>query len=90
MGNNPSEMQGDDLPVEQVSWNDCQTFISKLNKKTGKNYRLPTEAEWEYACKCGKYSKGYKYSGSDDIDKVAWYDGNSDSKSHPVGLKLSN
>ncbi len=90
MGDNPSQMQGDDLPVEQVNWNDCQSFIARLNKLTGKNYRLPTEAEWEYACKGGKYSKGYKYSGSDDIDKVAWYDANSENKSHPVGLKQPN
>lgn len=90
MGDNPSHMQGEDLPVEQVNWNDCQNFIAKLNKLTGKNYRLPTEAEWEYACKGGKHSKGYKYSGSDDIDQVAWYDGNSEHKSHPVGLKRPN
>lgn len=90
MGDNPSEMQGDDLPVEQVNWNDCQTFISKLNKLSGKHYRLPTEAEWEYACRGGKYSKGYKYSGSNDIDEVAWYDNNSDGKTHPVGQKLPN
>lgn len=90
MGDNPSQMKGDDLPVEQVSWNDCQRFIAKLNKLTGRYYRLPTEREWEYACKGGKHSKGYKYSGGDDIDKVAWYDGNSDGKSHPVGLKQPN
>lgn len=90
MGDNPSEMQGDDLPVEQVNWNECQAFIGKLNELTGKHYRLPTEAEWEYACKGGKYSKGYKYSGSNDLDAVAWYDENSDGKSHPVGLKLPN
>lgn len=90
MGDNPSQMQGDDLPVEQVNWNDCQRFIAKLNELTGKSYRLPTEAEWEYACRGGKHSKGFKYSGSDEIDKVAWYDGNSESKSHPVGLKKPN
>lgn len=90
MSNNPSDMQGEDLPVEQVSWNDCQTFISKLNELTGKTYRLPTVAEWEYAAKGGKLSKGYQYSGSNDIDEVAWYDGNSEEKSHPVGLKNPN
>ena len=90
MGNNPSEMQGDDLPVEQVNWNDCQTFIGKLNEFTGKTYRLPTETEWEYACKGGKHSKGYKYSGSNNLDDVAWYDENSDSKTHPVGQKQPN
>lgn len=90
MTENPSEMQGDSLPVEQVNWNDCQTFISKLNKLTGKNYRLPTEAEWEYACRGGKRTKGYAYSGSDDIDQVAWYDANSEGKTHPVGQKQPN
>lgn len=60
MGDNPSQMQDDDLPVEQVNWDDCQAFIAKLNELTGKTYRLPTEAEWEYACKGGKHSKGYK------------------------------
>lgn len=90
MGSNPSQMQGDDLPVEQVSWNDCQTFISKLNTMTGKNYRLPTEKEWEYACRGGKYSKGYEYSGSNDLDAVAWYSENSAGKSHPVGQKQPN
>lgn len=90
MGETPSEMQGDDLPVEQVNWNDCQIFIGKLNKLTGKTYRLPTEAEWEYACKGGKYSKGYKYSGSNNLNEVAWYDENSEGKTHPVGQKLPN
>ena len=90
MGDNPSQMQGDDLPVEQVTWDDCQTFISRLNELTGKNYRLPMESEWEYACRGGKFTKGYSYSGSDDIDAVAWYDGNSEGKTHPVGLKHPN
>lgn len=90
MGNNPSNWQGDNLPVEQVSWNDCQTFISKLNAITGKNFRLPTEAEWEFAARGGKKSKGYKYSGSNDLDEVAWYANNSGSKTHPVGTKKPN
>lgn len=90
MGNNPSHIQGDDLPVEQVNWYDCQRFIAKLNELTGKNYRLPTESEWEYACKGGKNSKGYKFSGSDDINQVAWYCENSDGKTHPVGQKQPN
>ena len=74
MGSNPSYYSGNDLPVEQVSWNDCQEFIKKLNSLTGLNFRLPTEAEWEYAARGGNKSKGYKYSGSNDIGSVAWYE----------------
>jgi TonB family protein len=91
MGNNPSDFKGcDNCPVENVNWNYVQEYISKLNIQTGKNYRLPTEAEWEYAAKGGKHSKGYAYSGSNDINDVAWYDGNSDRKTHEVGKKLAN
>jgi formylglycine-generating enzyme required for sulfatase activity len=90
MGNNPSSFSscGDNCPVEQVSWNDAQDFINRLNQKTGKNYKLPTEAEWEYAAKSG--GKSEKYSGGNDIDSVAWYDKNSGSKTHPVGTKQPN
>jgi len=80
----------DNCPVEYVSWDDVQVFIRKLNIQTGKNYRLPTEAEWEYAAKGGRLSKGYTYSGSNDINDVAWYDGNSDRKTHEVGRKTAN
>ena len=90
MGNNPSHFKGDNLPVEKVSWNDCQEFISKLNSLTGRKFRLPTEAEWEYAARGGKKSRGYQYSGSRKISDVAWYDGNSGSKTHPVGTKQAN
>ena len=90
MGSNPSSCKGDNLPVEQVSWNDCQKFIRKLNSLTGQNFRLPTEAEWEFACRGGNNSRGYKYSGSNYIDNVAWYDGNSGDKTHPVGTKAPN
>jgi formylglycine-generating enzyme required for sulfatase activity len=88
MGTNPSHFSGcDNCPVEQVSWNDIQTFLQELNTKTGKNYRLPTEAEWEYAARGGK---SYKYAGSDNIGSVAWYSDNSDSKTHLVGQKSAN
>jgi formylglycine-generating enzyme required for sulfatase activity len=90
MGNNPSYFKGDNLPVECVSWNDVQVFIQRLNERTGKNFRLPTEAEWEYAARGGSQSKGYKYSGSNTLDDVAWYYSNSSSKIHPVGHKRPN
>ena len=80
----------DDCPVESVSWDDVQKFIQKLNQKTGKTYRLPTEAEWEYAAKGGNKSYGYTYSGSNSVGEVAWYEVNSGSKTHPVGQKQSN
>ena len=74
MGSNPSMYKGDlKCPVENVSWDDCQKFIRKLNALTGKNFRLPTEAEWEYAARGGQKSHGYLYSGSNDINSVAWY-----------------
>ena len=91
MGSNPSgNKAGDSYPVEWVSWVDCQKFIEKLNARTGLNFRLPTEAEWEYAARGGNKSMGYKYSGSNSIGDVAWYDDNSGYKTHPVGEKKPN
>lgn len=90
MGNNPSKFKGADRPVENVSWNDCQDFITKLNAKTGLKFRLPTEAEWEYAARGGNKSQGYKYSGNNDIELVAWYEGNSGKETHSVGTKQPN
>ena len=90
MGSNPSEFNGDNLPVENVSWDDCQEFIRELNALTGQNFRLPTEAEWEFACRGGNNSRGYKYSGSNYIDNVAWYTDNSGDKTHPVATKSPN
>jgi len=90
MGKNPSNFKGDNLPVENVSWNDIRDFISELNIMTGKKYRLPTEAEWEYAARGGNKSKGYKCSGSSVVDKVAWYSDNGGGKTHPIGTKQPN
>ena len=90
MASNPSYYKGDNRPVEKVSWNDCQTFIRKLNQLTGQQFRLPTEAEWEYAARGGKESRGYKYSGSNNINDVAWYIDNSRSTTHDVGTKAPN
>lgn len=80
----------DQCPVERVSWNDIQDFIKKLNNLTGKNFRLPTEAEWEFAARGGSKSKGYQYAGSNTLNDVAWYGKNSDKKTHPVGQKRPN
>ncbi|MDR1180858.1 MAG: formylglycine-generating enzyme family protein [Bacteroidales bacterium] len=90
MKNNPSYFEGDNLPVENVSWDAVQMFISRLNEATGKNYRLPTEAEWEYAARGSSQSQNYRYSGSNNIDDVAWYYNNSDDRTHPVGTKAPN
>ena len=91
MGSNPSYCTGNkQCPVEMVSWNDCQTFISKLNQLTGETFRLPTEAQWEYAARGGNKSKGYTYSGSNVIDDVAWYDDNSGEMTYPVKTKVPN
>ena len=90
MGSNPSNWKGDNLPVEMISWNDCRDFIRKLNALTGKNFRLPTEAEWEFAARGGNNSRGYKYAGSNNIGDVAWYKGNSGNKTHVVGTKSPN
>ncbi len=89
-GQNPSYFHGDDLPVESVTWNDIQAFLARLNDLTGENYRLPTEAEWEYAARGGRKSLGYRYSGSNDIDEVAWYSDNSPESICPTGGKKPN
>ena len=90
MGSSPSWFKGEKLPVEQVSWNDCQTFITKLNKITGKHFRLPTEAEWEYAARGGNYTKKHLYSGSSNIYNIAWFAGNSKDSTFRVGQKSAN
>ena len=85
MGENPSDFKGGQRPVEQVSWGDCQDFIQKLNQLTGRKFRLPTEAEWEFAARGGSKSQRHKYSGGDNINDVAWYDKNAWNKgsTHP-------
>lgn len=90
MGSNPSNFARDNLPVESVSWNDCQVFIQKLNQLTGKQFRLPTEAEWEYAARGGRKSRGYKYAGGNNIGLVAWCGDNSGNRTHTVATKQAN
>ena len=92
MGNNPSHFKYSegDYPVENVSWYDVQEFIKKLNEITGVQFRLPFEAEWEYAARGGKKSTDKKYSGSDDVDEVAWYGDNSGGTTHAVATKKAN
>ena len=90
MGNNPSYFSGGQRPVERVSWYDCQDFIDKLNTLTGRNFRLPTEAEWEFAARGGNKSQGYKYAGSNNIDNIAWYYENSAEMTHNVAQKSPN
>ena len=90
MGKNPSNKKGDNLPVENVSWNDAQDFIRQLNQMTGEHFSLPTEAQWEYAARGGSKSKGYKFSGGNILSNVAWYADNSGSTPHQVGTKDPN
>lgn len=90
MGSNPSSFKGKKLPVENVSYNDCKQFIEKLNVMTGQDFRLPTEAEWEFAARGGNQSHGYKYSGSNYLDDVAWFAGNSGGETNTVATKRPN
>jgi len=90
MGSNPSKFKGDNLPVENVSWNDIQAFIKKLNEKTGKKYRVPLEKEWEYAARGGNKSQGFLYAGGNSLSEVAWHRSNSGDNTHPVATKKAN
>ena len=90
MGTNPTYRKADNLPVDIVSWDDCQEFITKLNELTGEHFRLPTEAEWEFAARGGNKSRGYKFSGSDDEGKIGWIQQNAGARTHPVGTKAPN
>lgn len=90
MNNNPSINVGDNIPVNRVTWNECQIFIQKLNQMTGKKFRLPTEEEWEFAARGGNNSQGFIYCGSNNPNDVAWFIDNCEGRIHPVGQKLPN
>jgi len=90
MGSSISYFQSPSVPVNNLSWQQANLFVTRLNELTGGHYRLPTEAEWEYAARGGKLSQGYRYSGSNNIDEVAWYSGNANNRAYPVGLKKPN
>jgi formylglycine-generating enzyme required for sulfatase activity len=89
-GTNPSHFKGRDLPVEWVSWDDAQEFCKKVSEKTGQSVRLPSEAEWEYACRAGTTTQFCSGDADADLESVAWYDGTSGKKTHPVGQKAPN
>jgi formylglycine-generating enzyme required for sulfatase activity len=90
MGDNPSIYKNDKYPVMTVSFNDCQNFLIKLNELTGKNFRLPSVVEWQFAASGGNKSKGYIYAGSNDLDKVAWYENSSNGEPHMIATKAAN
>ena len=89
-GNNPSTFVGDSLPVENVTWSDCHEFIAQLNALTGRTFRLPTEAEWEFAARGGKKTQSFRYSGSDTVDHVSWCSGNCNDSTRMVASKAPN
>ena len=90
MGSSMSYFPNPQVPVNNLSWQQAVYFVDQLNELTGENYRLPTEAEWEFAAKGGNKSEGYIYSGSNNLDDIAWYSKNSENSAHPVGLKQPN
>lgn len=90
MNDNPSRFKGENHPVEKVSWDDTQTFVKRLKEKTGKSYRLPTEAEWEFAARGGTQTENYLYAGSDKLKEVGWYVENAGNGTRPVGMLLPN